>query len=255
MRFTPVIHRAESCPSTNDLVRQMADEGAAEGTVVVAAEQTAGRGTKGRGWHSPRNKGLYLSVLFRPGSPKISLLPIVAGLAVREAVAKACGLEAELRWPNDLVWRGKKLAGILCESGFSGNRLDFAVLGIGLNVNQKEHDFPPDIRPRAVSVRMAVEKTVDPEALLQKLLESLPNWYDMLCRGEWKSILHSFETHSAFRKGEKVQVLMNAELFSGAFQGLDRDGGLMIKDESGCRHISSAEIVQIKEMSTSVQRS
>jgi len=245
MRFTPVIHRVASCPSTNDLVRQMAGAGAAEGTVVVAEEQTAGRGTKGRGWYSARTKGLYLSVLLRPRSPKISLLPIAAGLAVREAVAKACRLEGKLRWPNDLVWQGKKLGGILCESGFSGDRLDFAVLGIGLNINHEERDFPADIQGLAVSARMAGQEFIDPEAVLQELLESLANWYDIFCRGEWKAIIRSFEEHSAFRKGTKVQVLMNTEIFSGVFQGLDREGELLLQDETGCRHFSSAEIVKI----------
>lgn len=245
MKFKPVLHRVESCLSTNDLARRLAGEGAPEGTAVVAGEQTAGRGTKGRGWYSARNKGLYVSVILRPRSPEISLLPLVAGLAAREAIDNAHGLDVLLRWPNDLVWQGKKLGGILCESGFLGSEPDFAVLGIGININHQEDDFPPDIRVLATSIRIAAGKAGDPEALLAKLLESLANWYDVFCRGERRAIIGSFEAHSALNRGGGIQMLVDERLFSGTYQGLDPDGSLLFEDQTGCHRFHSAEVIKI----------
>jgi BirA family biotin operon repressor/biotin-[acetyl-CoA-carboxylase] ligase len=245
MKFKPILHRVESCLSTNDLARRLAGEGAREGTAVVAAEQTAGRGTKGRGWYSARNKGLYVSVVLRPRLPEISLLPLVAGLAAREAIDSAHGLDVLLRWPNDLVWQSKKLGGILCESGFLGSEPDFTVLGIGININHQEDDFPPDLRALATSIRIAAGKADDPESLLPKLLESLARWYDVFCRGERRSIIGSFEAHSALHRGDGIQVLADGQLFSGTYRGLDPGGSLLFEDETGCHRFHSAEVVKI----------
>jgi BirA family biotin operon repressor/biotin-[acetyl-CoA-carboxylase] ligase len=245
MMSKPIIHRVASCGSTNDLAMRLAGEGAPEGTVVVAAEQTAGRGTKGHAWYSARDKGLYVSVLLRPRPVEISLLPLVAGLAARDAVEKVYGLRIQLRWPNDLIWEKKKLGGILCQSAFLGNRPDFTIVGIGVNINHEKRDFPQDIRPLATSMRIALNETSDPEALLAKLLESLADWYDDFCRGEKEQIVRSFETHSAIKKGERIQGLMNEQLFSGVYQGLDSDGGLVLEDGNGRRTLRTAEITKM----------
>jgi BirA family biotin operon repressor/biotin-[acetyl-CoA-carboxylase] ligase len=245
MKFTPILHRVESCLSTNDLARRLAGEGAPEGTAIVAAEQTAGRGTKGRGWYSARNKGLYVSVILRPRSPELSLLPLVAGLAAREAIDTTHGLGVLLRWPNDLVWQGKKLGGILCESVFLGNEPDFAVLGIGININHREDDFPPGIRALATSIRIVAGKAGDPETLLPKLLESLANWYDVFCRGEPRAIIGSFEAHSALHRGDGIQLQADERLFSGIYQGLDPEGSLLFEDRVGWHRFHSAEAIKI----------
>jgi BirA family biotin operon repressor/biotin-[acetyl-CoA-carboxylase] ligase len=135
MEIGAKIVRVESCPSTNDLAKELALSGEKEGTVVISEEQTQGKGTKGRSWFSARRKGLYLSVILTPPSPKISLLPLVAGLAVSDAVFSTVGIRTSLKWPNDLVWEGKKLGGLLCESGYLGNRVNYVILGLGLNVS------------------------------------------------------------------------------------------------------------------------
>ena len=123
------IHRVGICPSTNDVLRKMAAAGAPEGTAVVAGAQTAGRGTKGRAWHSAPGRGLYLSVLLRPAGFDLSLLTLAAGLAARDAVRSSHGLDVRLRWPNDIVFDGRKLGGILCETRIQGGRPEFAALG------------------------------------------------------------------------------------------------------------------------------
>ena len=241
----PIIHRVDRCRSTNDLAMRLAGEGAPEWTVVVAAEQTAGRGTKGRGWFSARGKGLYVSVLLRPRSVELALLPLVSGLAARDAIERVHGLRIQLGWPNDLLWEKKKLGGILCQSAFLGDQPDFTIIGIGLNLDHEERDFPPDIRPLATSVRIALKKTGDPEVLLETLLESLINWYDVFCRGETEMIVRSFEAHSAIQKGERIQALINGHLFSGVYQGLDSDGSLVFEDQVGRRTLRSAEITRM----------
>ena len=257
MKF--IIHRLETCPSTNDVAREMARAGAPEGTVVTADEQTAGRGTKGRSWHSARGKGLYVSVILRPRTASIALLPLAAGLAARDAVETTHGLEARLRWPNDVVFEGRKLGGILCESAFLGNLPDYAILGTGLNLGQAEDDFPSELRPVAVSILMATESALmatgtvamragtpaDREALLAELLAQTARRAEMIERGAGDEILADFERRSAFRRGDPIAVLAGGEPVRGEYLGLDADGALVVGLPGGVRRFAAAEIARM----------
>lgn len=162
-----VLVRLDSCPSTNDKAKRLARGGAAAGTAVVASAQTSGRGTRGRTWHSPPGLGLYLSVILRPPVPDLAGLPLRAARAVRDAVESVSGLAVSIEPPNDIVWEGRKLGGILCETGFTGAVLDFAVVGVGLNVSHQPDDFPPDLRGSAVSLAMAAGRAFDPDILVE----------------------------------------------------------------------------------------
>jgi BirA family biotin operon repressor/biotin-[acetyl-CoA-carboxylase] ligase len=240
------IHRFETCPSTNDVAREMALRGAPEGTAVVADEQTAGRGTKGRSWHSPRGKGLYASLVLRPAAAEITLLPLAAGLAAREAVERSHGLSARLRWPNDILWEGKKLGGVLCESGFLGNRPEYVILGVGLNVDHDLNDFPPDIRALAVSLRMATQRPADGEGLLRRLLSELERWRDIFSGpAGGDEIIRTFERYSIFRKGDPLTVVRDDERIQGIYQGIDHDGSLLVLVDCDLRRFSSAELLRI----------
>ncbi|MDP2914270.1 MAG: biotin--[acetyl-CoA-carboxylase] ligase [Candidatus Aminicenantes bacterium] len=240
------IHRLETCPSTNDVAREMALRGAPEGTAVVSDEQTAGRGTKGRSWQSPRGKGLYFSVILRPVSGEISLLPLAAGLAAREAVERSHGLAARLRWPNDILWQGKKLGGVLCESGFLGNRPEYVILGVGLNVDHDLDDFPEDIRALAVSVRMATQRPTDRERLLGLLLAEIERWRDVFSGpAGGDEIVRTFERHSIFRKGDPVTVIKDDERIQGVYHGVGYDGALSVLVESDIRRFTSADIIKV----------
>jgi BirA family transcriptional regulator, biotin operon repressor / biotin---[acetyl-CoA-carboxylase] ligase len=244
-----VIHRLETCLSTNDVAREMARGGAAEGTVVVADEQTSGRGTKGRVWHSARGKGLYVSVVLRPRAASMALLPLAAGLAARDAVAAACGLEAGLRWPNDLVFGGRKLGGILCESAFMGNLPDYAVLGTGLNLSHAEGDFPPELRAEAVSIAAAAGRPLEREGLLAGLLAETARRAAMLERGApgAEELLADFERCSAYRPGDRIAVRIGDETVRGAYWGLDPDGALVVVAAGGgARRFVAAEIAQVR---------
>jgi len=274
------IHKFETCTSTNDVAREMALRGAPEGTAVVAEEQTAGRGTKGRSWHSPRGKGLYVSLVLRPEAAEITLLPLAAGLAAREAVERSHGLSARLRWPNDILWEGKKLGGILCESGFLGNRPEYVILGVGLNVDHDLDDFPEDIRALAVSVRMAARRpadggrgpghcpgvhfrrtrpwiqttgewraegsSLDGGELLRCLLSELERWKDNHASPAGRDeIIRTFERYSIFRKGDSVKVVDDEKTIQGVYQGIGHDGSLELIVENEPRRFSNAEIVRI----------
>lgn len=142
-----------STTSTNDVARALAEAGAPEGTVVLAEEQSAGRGRAGRRWHAPPASSLLLSVVVRPGGPlPPATAPLRAGLAVAFAVERIAGVSAGIEWPNDVVLHGRKVAGILCEAATGGPGGPFVVIGIGLNVRQRPEDFPPGIADRATSL-------------------------------------------------------------------------------------------------------
>jgi BirA family biotin operon repressor/biotin-[acetyl-CoA-carboxylase] ligase len=246
MKIGTIVHRMNTCSSTNDVAKRLAAQGAAEGTVVIAGKQTKGRGTKGRAWFSPKDKGLYFSVVLRPQEITLSLLPLVAGIAACEALAKACGLEARLLWPNDVVLEKKKLGGILCESDILGSRAEYVIVGMGLNIGHEEKDFPNEIRSSATSVRLAAGKPCCGDDLLQHLYKALNRWYSLYCRGKKQEIIKAFKANSALRKGEKIFLLKEEETLSGIFQGIGPDGALVLEIHGKKRIFYSAEIRRLE---------
>jgi BirA family biotin operon repressor/biotin-[acetyl-CoA-carboxylase] ligase len=247
VRIGAVVHRLASCPSTNEVAKILAQEGAEEGTVVVAEAQTEGKGTKGRGWHSPRKLGLYASVILRPRRRDLSLLPVVAGIACVEAVREATGVELRLKWPNDVVWNGKKLGGILSESGFLGRTPSYAVLGIGLNVNQKRIDFPAELRSSATSLRLAAEKAVDRMKLESFVWSSLERWYGCFRRGKKREIVGAFESSLIFRVGTVIHVQTDKAAVQGNFRGIDIQARLLLESAGKMMRLSPAEILLVDD--------
>jgi BirA family biotin operon repressor/biotin-[acetyl-CoA-carboxylase] ligase len=243
MKFQVI--RLETCGSTNVAAKDLARSGAAEGTVVVAVEQTAGRGTKGRTWHSSRGRGLYATVLLRPASRcPLSLLPLAAGIAACEAVERAAGLEVKLRWPNDLVWGGRKLGGILCESAFSGPEVDYSVIGLGLNLLHRPADFPEEIRESSVSVREAAGMEIAPEEILGFFLAEVEIRYSAVNEGRADRVLEAFADHSALGLGDPVAVLTDGGVIEGRYYGVGPDGSLRVVTRDGERRFAAAEIVR-----------
>ena len=174
----------DAVPSTNDIARDRALAGAAEGLVVVARRQTSGRGRRGRHWESAEGKGLYLSVLLRPGWPatEATWLGALAALSAWDAV-RGLGVDrASIKWPNDVMVDGRKLAGVLVEPRIAAGRVEFAVLGIGLNVAQEAADWPDELRGTAVSLRElgAVATVGDVRGAVCRSLSAL---YDRCGRG------------------------------------------------------------------------
>ena len=176
-----------TCPSTNDLLKAMAEAGAGEGTVLVAGEQTRGKGRLGRSFTSAAGKGVYLSALLRPDLDPEKLLPLMGftAEAMGRAVQRIAGAEAGIKWVNDLILNGKKICGILTESAFSaGGQLQYVVVGIGLNVNYETEDFPPELRDLAGSLKTETGKSYPLPNLAAAMIEELDRLYDALLRGD-----------------------------------------------------------------------
>jgi BirA family biotin operon repressor/biotin-[acetyl-CoA-carboxylase] ligase len=247
MEIGAKIVRVESCPSTNDLAKDLALSGETEGTVVISEEQTQGKGTKGRSWFSARRKGLYLSVILTPPSPEISLLPLVAGLAVSDAIFSSVGIRIGLKWPNDLVWEGKKLGGLLCESGYLGNRVNYVILGLGLNVSHGKDDFPEEIRQQAVSLKLITKEEPDEKALLENLWQALNHWYGQFLQGKKEGIISAFQERSALPLGSEVTLTLDGEEISGIYKGINSQGGLVLERGGEERAFFSAEIKAVKD--------
>jgi BirA family biotin operon repressor/biotin-[acetyl-CoA-carboxylase] ligase len=245
MTIGTTIHSFSTCPSTNDLAKRLAREGSAEGTVVIAEEQTEGRGTKGRSWHSPRGQGLYASVILRPRRADLSLLPLAAGVACLEAIREATGLEAALEWPNDIVWKHRKLGGILCEGEFLGNSVSFAVLGIGLNVGQKKDDFPAALRRTATSLRLALGREVDRAAVETALWPALDRWYTSWVRGRKEEIVRTYESRLVIPAGADVEVRREEGTLRGVYRGIDLRARLKLEIGGEQMLLSPAEILVI----------
>ena len=245
MTIGTMIHRFSTCSSTNDLAKRLAQGGSPEGTVIVAEEQTEGRGTKGRSWHSPRGHGLYASIILRPRRPDLSLLPLAAGVACLEAIREATGLEAALDWPNDIVWKRRKLGGILCEGEFLGNTVNFAVLGIGLNVSQKRTEFPAALRRTAASLRIALGREADIAALEKALWPALSRWLTVWARGRRGEIVRAYESKLTIPIGTIVNVRGKETALRGVYRGIDLRARLRLEEHGKEVLVSPAEILAI----------
>jgi BirA family biotin operon repressor/biotin-[acetyl-CoA-carboxylase] ligase len=178
-RFGRPLRYLAAVDSTNEVARRWAAEGAPEGAVVVADEQTAGRGREGRAWVCPRGAGLLASAIVRPQYPPSAIggLALVAGIAAARAIQHAAGVAVGLKWPNDIIAAGCKVGGILVESECRGPRVSWAVIGIGLNVNGTREDFPSHLRPTVTTLAEQAGCRVDRIPLFQSLLEQLESVY------------------------------------------------------------------------------
>ncbi|MBQ6146977.1 MAG: biotin--[Clostridia bacterium] len=187
-----------TCSSTNDLLKAMAEEGAPEGTVLVAGEQTRGKGRLGRSFTSAAGKGIYLSALLRPDLPPTALLPLMGftAEAMVRAVEAATGAEARIKWVNDLVLNGRKICGILTESAFSaGGRLRYVVVGVGLNVNYDLTDFPPELQTMAGSLKTELGRAFDLAPLTAAMIGALDDLYAALLSGDTEPYLAAYRAH------------------------------------------------------------
>lgn len=207
------IHCREIVDSTNEEGWREGVRGASDGTVIFAEEQRAGRGRMGRRWTAPRGKGLLFSVILRPrlAASRVGLVTAIGALTVVDALHEACGLRPEIRFPNDVLIGGRKIAGILVESRFISNIADIFVVGIGLNVNMDRADFPPDIQTPATSVFLESGREAGRALLARRMLEALDRWYEVLLHGSpaaitarWREVSMVIGKRVAVREGDRV---------------------------------------------------
>jgi len=228
--LNPKVLRFESLPSTNTELARLASEGAAEGVSIVADEQTAGRGRLQRAWSSPRGAGLYFSILLRPTIPQNywPLITFMAALAVGDALREACGLETDIKWPNDILSGERKICGILAEAidTPSGRAV---ILGIGINLT--ENAFPPELANVATSVSEATGSAPDREQILAALLTALSRWYSQL--NEPGQIIDAWSNRSSYAIGKLVQVSNGDDVWQGTTAGVEPDGALRLRTSSG----------------------
>lgn len=230
--------------STNNRAKALAAEGVPEGTVVVADMQTAGRGRRGRQWFSPSNQGIYVSVVLRPSLPlrEISRISLVAAVAVAETLREEYGLDALIKWPNDILIDHKKIAGILSEAVIDTVGLEYMVVGIGLNINQDLSQFPADLRMPATSLRVEKNQAVARVKILQSLLLSLEHHYLRLLAGDFESILIRARALSMVL-GQQVRLETAEGFVIGKAVDINSDGYLMVVNPDGSvQAVMSGEI-------------
>jgi BirA family biotin operon repressor/biotin-[acetyl-CoA-carboxylase] ligase len=227
LRFTP------ATDSTNSDALQAARSAAPHGSVYFADEQRAGRGRGDHAWHSAAGEGLYVSLLLRPPIPalRLPLLPLAAGLAAAEAIRMVAGLAVDLRWPNDLLIGPRKTGGILVESKISGGAVDFAVVGIGINVHQE--GFDSDLATLATSLDLETEKRVSRQHLLVALLKSLEREaLGLADAAAGVTIPARVEQASSWIRGRRVEV-HGPQACVGVTAGLDEHGFLLVSTADG----------------------
>lgn len=226
-----------SVTSTNDIARELGRRGAPEGLVVVADEQTAGRGRLRRPWASPPGVGLWMSVLLRPPLPahELGRLTLAAAVAVVEAVRDGAGVAAGIKWPNDVVVGGRKLCGILTELEADWEQVHFAVVGIGVNVNTPPEAFPPDVREAATSLRIEAGHPVPRAPLARAILAGLERAYGETLAGQFERVLARWRAYTV-TLGRPVRVLPVAggrPPIDGVALDVDGDGALLVRLADG----------------------
>lgn len=235
--------------STNQVALELARKGSAEGTLVVAEEQTAGRGRWRRPWLAPPGKALLFSLVLRPSLVpyRVPEVTLVAGASVARAIHEHTGLRVGIKWPNDLLYEGKKLCGILVEMEAAAEQVSYLVLGIGINVNQERDDFPPELQDTATSLRMILGEKVLRLPLLQRLLEILEDDYQEYCRDGFAPSRERWLRYQV-TLGRRVQIRRGEEEFSGEAAGLAEDGSLLLRLPGGdLISCNSGEVVLCRE--------
>ena len=218
-----------------------------EGLVVVADEQTAGRGRRGHTWFSPRGSGLYVSVVLAPAASATdpvratTLLTLAAGVALAEGIEQATGLVVDLKWPNDLQVRRRKLGGILAESSGRGGSMDTLVVGCGINVLTTA--LPPDLLDRATSLESELGRTIDRHHLLAETLAALSSRYEDLLAGRFDAILDAWRRHAPAASGAQVTWTTNAGAATGVTAGIDDLGALLVRTSDRVERIVSGEVI------------
>ena len=232
-RFGKPVYRFETIDTTMTEATIRAEDGAAEGTLILADEQTAGRGRLGRTWVSEPGAGLYFSLVLRPPVPaaRSCVLTLALGLGAARGIAEACGVQCDIRWPNDVLLNDKKCCGILVESVAECDALRYAIAGVGINVNQAA--MPPELSDIATSLRIETGCEYLREAVLEAVLKHCERYYEMFLERGAQPIVSAFSRASSYARGKKVVVELGDSRVYGSTVGLDPSGVLLLEHEDG----------------------
>ncbi|NJD57663.1 MAG: biotin--[acetyl-CoA-carboxylase] ligase [Nitrospirae bacterium] len=242
-----IVH--DSVESTNDLAMSLASrKGISSGTVLIADRQIRGKGRLGRKWESPEGRNIYMSLVIRPElAPRdVTMLTVLAAVAGAHAIQKTAVVPVRIKWPNDLVVSDRKLGGILTEVRADPDRINLAVIGIGVNVNMLSADFSEEIRSLATSVRLATGHPVSRNELIIRMLKEFEHWYGILIAEGKRPLLDAWRKNSS-TLGRHVRVAMADQTLAGVAEDIDDNGMLILKMRTGeRRNISAGDITFLR---------
>ncbi|MGE5582731.1 MAG: biotin--[acetyl-CoA-carboxylase] ligase [Bacillota bacterium] len=233
--FGQIVYEDTEVDSTNNWARSLANRGALEGTLVIAESQTAGRGRMGRQWASASGQGLWFSLVLRPriSAPVLGGLTLLAAVIMAQTIQSVTGIQPQIKWPNDLIHNGRKLGGILAEMSGEMDLVNYLILGIGINVNHRPEDFPPELRGRAVSLQMIQPGNLSRKTLLQEFLRRFETAYYALPETGIAEAVRYAKLHSA-TVGKPVRINRGfGKVLEGEALDLETDGSLIVKETNG----------------------
>jgi BirA family biotin operon repressor/biotin-[acetyl-CoA-carboxylase] ligase len=230
--FIKKINVFDDLTSTNHSAKELASQGAEEGTIVIAQTQSKGRGRFDRVWQSPKG-GVYLSLLLRPKTPveKTSLLTFIAALAVTQAV-RSYNVPARIKWPNDVHVKGKKIAGILLESETSGSQGSYVIVGVGVNLNTNLAQLSVDVRKQSTSIRKEHGSSIEYYEFLNTLLLQFDRFYQLFSAGKFEQIIDEWKHHSD-TLGKSIRIESTNDIVQGTAVDVDHSGFLLVKTQDG----------------------
>ncbi|RLF23507.1 MAG: biotin--[acetyl-CoA-carboxylase] ligase [Thermoprotei archaeon] len=233
----------EEVASTQDMARALAEEGAAEGTIVIAEEQSSGRGRLGRPWISPRG-GLWFTILLRPRitPSRLALISLLSSVAIALGVMDITGLKPRLKWPNDVILKGRKLAGVLVEASVEADVVRHCLVGVGVNVNNK---IPIELEGEAISLKEVLEAEVPRVVLMRSLIRRFDELYVALMRGMVRSILDVWRSLSD-TLGRKVRVLSYQGELEGIATDIDEEGALILRIDKKKMRVRAGDVIYLR---------
>jgi BirA family biotin operon repressor/biotin-[acetyl-CoA-carboxylase] ligase len=240
-------HYFHEIDSTNNYARSLAEEGEPEGAIVIAEQQTLGRGRLGRRWVSPPYTNLYCSIILRPKLPPAHAprITLTAAVALADAIESFGPAAPAIKWPNDILVGGKKLAGVLTEAVSNAQQVEFVILGIGVNVNFPLDSMPPELRERATSLSVLAGKSLSREGFLRRLIQDLDRCYGILEETGFAALAPRWDARFG-QRGQRVRVEMTDRTINGRAIGIDADGALVIESpDGGCQRIVAGDVIPV----------
>lgn len=218
--------------STNTVAKRLADEGKAEGTLIVSDKQNQGKGRRGRSWDSQKGTGVFMTVILKPQMKPLyaPMLTLVAALAVNDAIADLTGLDAKIKWPNDIVVNKKKVCGILTELSAEVDYINYIVVGIGINVSTR--DFKEELSDKATSILLESGKSINRAQLIAKIMEYLEEYYEQFLKTHDLSAIKEAYTKVLINKDQVVKIISEEDTYTGIARGITDEGHLLVEKEN-----------------------
>lgn len=233
----------ETTASTQRIAHELALNGAKHGTIIIADEQTDGKGRVGRHWQSEQGKGIWMSIILRPNilpylAPQLTLL---TATVLAEVIDELSDVTPQIKWPNDILIDGMKMSGILTEMQAEQDQISYVIIGMGININQDAEDFVEEVSKRATSLKIKTKQTWDMVRIIQLILQKFETKYDQFVNHGFQDVKVKWESYG-FRMNEKLTITTGNETWTGIFSGIAEDGALLIEREANIQKVYSGEI-------------